>query len=427
MGLVSSIGVPLAIMLAIIRHGLYRMSLEVDALVNRLVVYATLTGLALLVYWAVSSFLVGIIPGRPGFGPALVGIVAAVAVCGRLRRDLRRGVDRLLYRKRKYDHRVIAALGECFRTPLGPQAVLSAIVETIANGLKLPYVAMTAERQGQAAASATYGQPASEPVELPLLHQGETVGHLVVTARSPEEAFDDADRRLLDDLASQAGVIAYALCLNADLQRSRERLVTAQEEERRRLRRDLHDGLQPALAGISLGLEAVRNILGPDGAANELLARLKSELETAAADVRRLVYDLRPPALDELGLVGALRQHASRFRLPPSEIDVVIKGPEALDGLPAAVEVAAYRIGQEALENVRKHARATRCEVYLDMEDGQLSLEVRDDGGGLGPNPGLGVGLIAMQERAAEVGGNCSIESTPGWGTRVRARFPTRQ
>jgi signal transduction histidine kinase len=255
------------------------------------------------------------------------------------------------------------------------------------------------------------------------VHQNEVVGRLTVSPRSADDRFDAADRRLLADLAGQVGTIAYALCLTADLRRSRERLVSAREEERRRLRRDLHDGLQPALAGITLGLDAVGNMLAASGPAEELLDRLKAELQATAVGIRHLVYDLRPPALDELGLVGALRQQAIRFSIDPDGVDVVVTAPSDLPALPAAVEVAAYRIGQEALENVRKHSRARSCELSIELEAGLLRLEVRDDGEGLRNGAAPGVGLLAMRERAGELGGTCSVESSSR-GTSVCATFP---
>jgi len=122
--------------------------------------------------------------------------------------------------------------------------------------------------------------------------------------------------------------------------------------------------------------------------------------------------------------VGALRQQAARFALAPDAPEVVVEAPEGLDALPAAAEVAAYRIAQEALENVRKHARARSCTVVLALDDGQLDLEVHDDGVGLGPGEHSGVGLFAMRERAAELGGTCSVEPAPEQGTCIRVRLP---
>lgn len=423
-GLLALLSIPAATAMSIVRHGLYDVNVQLDTIVNRVLVYGALTVVGIGVFLIVLLLLEALISGRHGFGLSLVALVVVAPVVTRLRDQLQHAVDRLLYKKRDYDYSVFAALSRSLRSSLGPDAVLPAIVETLATGLKLPYVAISVGHGEEVTASATYGERRDGVVVMPLAHQGEKVGHLMVAPRRTNESFDSIDRRLLDYLADQVGVAAYALCLTADLQRSRERLVTAREEERRRLRRDLHDGLQPALAGVTLGIEAVRNIVGPHSSAEQLLDRLKTELETAGGDVRRLVYDLRPPALDALGVVGALRQQADRFALSPTGLDVAVEAPEDLHGLPAAVEVAAYRICQEALENVRKHARAANCAISLVVRDGQLQLEISDDGVGLPATTGTGVGLVAMRERAAELGGTLSVESTAGRGTCLRARLP---
>src|SRR5581483_8587124 len=232
-----------------------------------------------------------------------------------------------------------------------------------------------------------------------------------------------ADLRLLDGLAHQVGIAAHAVRLTADLQRSREQLVTAREEERRRLRRDLHDGLGQALAALTLQLDAVRNLLPHDPvAAVPLVSDLKAETQAAITDIRRLVYELRPPALDELGLVLALREHIEQYNHADG-LSVRLEAPERLPPLPAAVEVAAYRISLEALTNVVCHANARSCMMRLTLMDG-LCLEVIDDGCGLPVRRSRGVGLRAMCERAAELGGTCLIESPQTGGTRVLARLP---
>jgi signal transduction histidine kinase len=214
--------------------------------------------------------------------------------------------------------------------------------------------------------------------------------------------------------------------LTADLQRSRERLVTAREEERRRLRRDLHDGLGPALASLTLKLDAARNLLARDPAATgALLLELKTQTQTAIADIRRLVYDLRPPALDELGLISAIREHAARD-VSATGLHVSVEAPDHLPPLPAAVEVAAYRIALEAMTNVVRHAHARQCVIRLSLADA-LQLEIMDDGLGLAAGRPAGVGLHSMRERAAELGGTCVIGPGPGGGTRVVARLPLSQ
>jgi signal transduction histidine kinase len=258
-----------------------------------------------------------------------------------------------------------------------------------------------------------------------LVYQAETLGQMLVVPRGPGESFTPSERRLLEDIALQAGVAAHAVRLTADLQRSRERLVTAREEERRRLRRDLHDGLGPQLASLTLTVAAARELLRHDvDAADKLLQELSAHTQAAIADIRRVVYDLRPPALDDLGLVLALREQATNYS--HAGLQITIDAPEQLPPLPAAVEVATYRIIQEGLTNVVRHAQARSCAVRLALGDG-LEVEVKDDGVGLPKGIRAGVGLTSMRERTAELGGTCQIDSTLGVGTCIRASLPLHQ
>ncbi|HEV2768452.1 MAG TPA: GAF domain-containing sensor histidine kinase [Acidimicrobiales bacterium] len=425
-GIVSVLAVPAATMVAIVRHRLCGLDAKADTIANRVLLHGSLAAVGAGIFVVVLAALEVFVPDEHLFGLSLVTLLVAVTAVATLHAPLQRAVDRLVYRTRHYDERVLRALNECLQSDAGTDVLLPTIVETLARGLRLPHVAVDVGYGDETTASAAYGE-AREPVEvLPLVHQNEPVGRLTLAARSPEEPFDATDRRLLENVAGQVAVVAYALCLTADLQRSRERLVATREEERRRLRRDLHDGLQPALAGVTLGLEAVRNVVGRDNGAEELLGRLSAELHTASADIRRLVYDLRPPALDELGLVGALRQQGVRFSMSPTTPHLLVTARDDLSGLPAAVEVAAYRICQEALENVRKHAGARACEISLTVADNALHVEVRDDGAGIPAGVDTGVGLVAMRERAAELGGVCTVEAAPRSGTCVRAVLPLR-
>jgi signal transduction histidine kinase len=264
---------------------------------------------------------------------------------------------------------------------------------------------------------------------IPLIHQGETVGYIVLGPRAPNEAFSSTDLRLLEDLAPQVGVAVHAVRLTADLQRSREQLVLAREEERRRLRRDLHDGLGPQLAGLALKLETLRNRLTGDPLADSLLADLAKRTQEATADIRHLVYELRPPALDELGLVSALREGATQYSQQGyNSVNITLDAPESLPPLPAAVEVAVYRIAQEALTNVVRHAEAHTCLIRLGLDEaiGVLCLEVQDDGKGLPIKRRAGVGLNSMRERAEELGGTLTILPIPTGGTSLLARLPCR-
>jgi signal transduction histidine kinase len=228
---------------------------------------------------------------------------------------------------------------------------------------------------------------------------------------------------LLEDLARQAEVAVHAVRLTADLQRSREHLVGTREEERRRLRRDLHDGLGAQLAGLNVQAGALRRLIPRDpDAADALVVELRDELRSAIADIRRLVYDLRPPALDDLGLLEALRRLAERYGSEDDQLRVLVEAPEDIPDFPAAVEVAVYRITQEALTNVARHARAQTCVVRLVVKD-DVTLEIVDDGVGIYAERSAGVGLSSMRERASELGGSCVVQSTREGGTRVLVRL----
>jgi len=305
--------------------------------------------------------------------------------------------------------------------------VLPTIVDTVREALKLPYAAIALADNGAAPTrvAASVGKAVEEPLRLPLTYQGERVGELLVGPRAPNEAFAPADGRLLEGLARQAGVAAHAVRLTTDLQRSRERLVAAREEERRRLRRNLHDGLGAQLAGLNVQAGVLRRLIGLDPkAADELVVELRDELRGAIADIRRLVHDLRPPALDDLGLVASLHQLAERYGAEGERLRARVEAPENLPHLPAAVEVAVYRIAQEALTNVVRHARAKTCIVRLAVNGEDVALEISDDGVGIPKERSAGVGLSSMRERASELGGSCVIESVPKGGTRVLVRLP---
>ncbi len=265
---------------------------------------------------------------------------------------------------------------------------------------------------------------------MPLVHQGKQLGELILSPRGREEELTPADLRLVRDLAPQIGLALHSALLltdlqqlTIDLQRSRERLVTAQEEERRRLRRDLHDGLGPQLSSQTLTLSAIKKLLRQDpDTAEHLLSDAITHAQEAIADIRRLVYALRPPALDDLGLLAALQEQMTQYH--GSGIRLSLSAPEALPSLPAAIEIACYRIVQEALTNVVRHAHATHATVGLRVLASALEVEVRDDGQGLPPGMRSGVGLRSMRERAEELGGTYLVETRAEGGTRVCARLP---
>jgi len=411
--------IPLAIGVAILRYRLW----DIDLVINRTLVYGALTASIIGLYVLVVGGLGALLQARGNLLVSLLATGLVAVLFAPLRDRLQRSVNRLMYGERDDPYAVISRLGERLEATLAPESVLPVVARTVREALKLPYAAIALGAGKEATVAAESGSPVDAPLRLPLVYRGVTDGELLLGSRAGEEGFSPADRRLLDDLARQAGVAVHAVRLTSDLQRSRERLVAAREEERRRLRRDLHDGLGPTLGSLPLRLDVAGDLMESDpDAARELLRGLKSQARDAVADIRRLVYALRPPALDDLGLSGALREAAARHGA--NGLRVSARVPEDLPPLPAAVEVAAYRIAQEALNNVARHAAASECVVRLFLDGKTLRLEIEDDGRGIGAERGHGVGLHSMRERAAELGGECVVEPVPEGGARVRASLP---
>ncbi len=418
--------IPLSIGIAMLRHQLF----DVDVLINRTLVYGALTACVIGLYVLVVGYLGVLFRTGGNLAISLLATGLVAVLFQPLRNRLQHGINRLMYGERDEPYAVLSRLGQRLEATLAPEAVLPTIVQTVKESLKLPYAAIALRQEDAFAVAAAVGVPVDDTLRLPLVYQNETVGHLILAPRAPGESFSPADRRLIEDLAREAGVAVHAVRLNTDLQRltvdlqqSRERLVTAREEERRRLRRDLHDGLGPTLASLAQRLDTARKLVrrDPDTAA-VLMDDLKTQVKATIADIRQLVYALRPPALDELGLVSAIREHAA----PYNQVDglhIWIEAPEHLPPLPAAVEVAAYHIALEALTNVARHAQAQSCHVRLWLSGG-LSLEITDDGRGLPKDYHAGVGVTAMRERAMELGGEYLIEPGPAGGTRVSAWLP---
>ncbi len=417
LGALLFLPIPLAVVIGMTRHGLW----DVDVLVNRALVYGGLSALVVVVYGLAVATGLAVAGGRGLAVSVLTGTLVAVLV-NPARAALQRAVNRLMYGERDEPYRLLARLGDRLESIAEPGPLLASIVDTVTEGLRLPYAAIAVFRAGgDRSLAAESGARCAPVVRLPLVHHGMTVGELQVAPRAGEDDLSRADRRVLEDLARPVAVAVRALALSEELQRARERLVVAREEERRRLRRDLHDGLGPVLAAHRLKLGNARTflIVGDAGAAVRILRELDVELGRSVDAIREMAYHLRPPVLDELGLVEALRAAAAEVPSPP-RVSVNIAG--AIPDLPAALEVAAYRISGEALANVVRHADAQNCEISLRADAG-LTITIADDGRGLPAGP-RGVGLTTMRERAEELGGTLAVETGCGGGTRVVAALP---
>ena len=432
---VNNLFIAVTITISVLRYRLW----DIDILINRTLVYGALTGIVVSAFVIIVGFLSILFQSS---GNSIVAIIATGLIAllfNPLRQRLQRSVNHLMYGDRDDPYVALSRLGRRLEASLAPEDVLPTVVTSVREVLRLPYVAIYL--QGDSHGYKIVAESASPSVRMedgriqvpgmnregrciPLIHQGETLGYIVLGPRAPNEAFSSTDLHLLEDLAPQVGVAVHAVRLAADLQRSREHLVLAREEERRRLRRDLHDDLAPTLASLGLTASTVADLIptNPDTAAN-LVRELQTEIRATVGNIRRLVYDLRPPTLDELGLLAAVRERAAQYSNAPEGFHVMVDGPAELPALPAAVEVAAYRIVQEALENVSKHSQARECTIRFANHNG-LEIEITDHGIGLPPNITHGVGLRSMRERAEELGGSCVIESGVNGGTRVLARLP---
>lgn len=416
------LGVPVAIGIAMLRHRLY----DIEVLVNRTIVYAGLTACVVVFYIVIVGSMGALLQRRVGLIPALIATGIVAIVFQPLRSILQSMVDRAMYGDRKDPYAALAELGKKLEAAFSPEDVLPTIVDTVSRSLKVPYVAIELGRGPAYRTAAEVGSPIETTLKLPLLYQGDRVGRLLIGERRGNE-LSRADKALLEDLARQGGVAAHAVQLTEDLRRSREELLTTREEERRRIRRDLHDGLGPELAGIALGLGAARNNMRSNRETSVgQLARLEAQIKEATGIVRDLVEGLRPPSLDELGLVGAIRQKAAALNSGTAGAPhLSVDAPNDMPPLPAAVEVAALRITLEALTNAIRHSGASMCTVRVEIGD-DLIVRIEDDGRGIASDVPPGVGLASMKERAAELGGSVAIDVLSQGGTNVTASFPLR-
>ncbi|MFC4040259.1 sensor histidine kinase [Dactylosporangium siamense] len=393
--------VPVAVTIAILRHQL----LDIRLVLSRTVLYLALSLAVIGAYAGLLTLFDALLRGAGA--PLLATLLIALAF-NPVRVWSQRRVDRLLYGSRSDPVLAVSRVGARLAAD-----DLTGVLDGIRDALRLPFAAL--RRDGRELAAA--GQPPASLHTVPLTFHGARVGELLVGVRSGDRRLAAADHAVLDLLAGPLATALHASALAEEVQASRERIVAAREEERRRLHRDLHDGLGPALTGAGFKADAAHNLVtGAPEQATALLAELRRDIREAIDDVRRLVYGLRPPTLDELGLAGALRRHGATLPLA-----VTVDAPDTLPALPAAVEVAVYRIGTEALTNVARHANAGAARVELAV-DSAVRLSVVDDGSPDGPwIPG--VGLTSIRERATELGGTCVAGPTPTGG-RVVAVLP---
>lgn len=419
LGQVFKACLPISIAYAILRYRLW----NIDLVINRVLIYGSLSVLTMLGYLGTVFVMNALFTGlsNPVVSFIATGLVAIMFEP--LRQRLQRAVNRMMYGERDDPYAVLTRLAGTLEQIPTTNEVLPSIAQTIGQTLKIPYVAILLDQEGDERLAASFGEPVHELLSFPLIYQGERIGTLQLARRAPQEQFSNADLRLIESIAHQAGAAAQTVRLHAELIRSRTQIVNEREDERLRIRRDLHDELGPLLASQGLKLAAARQVIRnkPEKAEN-LVDEIMQQSQQTVADVRRLVHGLRPPALDQLGLVEAVRD---LVRNEGGGLNFDVSAPAGgLPSLPAAVEVNAYRIVLEAINNVVKHAQAGRCVVKFHCEMNTLVIHIEDDGVGMPKEYRAGVGLRSMRARAEEIGGQLHIESLEPHGTHFIARLP---
>ncbi|MEV8464017.1 MULTISPECIES: sensor histidine kinase [Streptomyces] len=407
--LIGLLGPPASVAVAMLRHGLF----DVELVLGRAIVFTVLSALVLGVYAGVVAGARLIAPGSLT-GTCLLAFTALIAANGR--GAVQAAVDRTLFGHRHDPYAVVAHVGRRVAPAGEPAEAMQHLVDALRSALRLPYAAF--ESPAVAAASGTPAAGAGWR-SFPCRALGRELGVLRVGRRSVNDPWTAKEQAAVEEVADRAGTLAYAAGLVEDIARSRSRILSVREEERRRLRADLHDGIGPSLAGTAHQLDALARRID-DPCLADCARTLRDRLRSTVVDLRTVVQGLRPAVLDQLGLRGALRELLAGYDTPAchSSID------GACHGLPAAVEVAAYAIAAEAVANAVRHSAAGRLELTAHVEDTVLILSIRDNGRGIPPRHRPGVGLRSMGERAAEVGGRLEVTTAPGEGTLVRATLP---
>lgn len=433
--------IPVTLTFALLRRRLW----DIDPLVNRTLLYAIMTVAVIGIYTAVVWYLSNLFKTDENVVISIIATSIVAVSFSPLKEKVQKVIIRRLFGEQENPYFVIALLGKKLQESKTPEQVVEQVLKTLKEVIKLPFASINLLQNGKEVVLAQFGEAVGNHHRLPISYRGTQLGYLTVSPRSPGEAFTSSDEKLWEVLIQQLGPLLQDLkatvdlkALNVMLQESREKLVLAREEERKYLRRNLHDDLAPRLAALAYTAAAAEELVDKEPlTVKKLLSEHQQMILGTVDDIRRLVYDLRPPSIDELGLLEALRLRTNEIissmavyseEEPESKIELMFIAPEQLQKIPPAIEVAVYRIITESVVNVVRHSKANKCEVHIYLRKNRLELEVIDNGIGISrerpPSTMGGIGLTSMRERAAELGGECIIERSTSGGTRVYASFP---
>jgi signal transduction histidine kinase len=418
--------IPAAAAIAIMKYRLY----DIDVVIRKTVVLGTIAVFITSVYVALVVGPILLIGSGGGSRESVVlsAIAAAVVAVAfqPVRQRANRFADRLVYGKRATPYEVLSEFSGRVGEGYAADEVLPRMAQVLAEGTGAEAAAVWLRVGGEARPAAVWPTEASVPTELPrdavdVLHQGELLGALSV-AMPPSDPMDPVKRKLVEDLASQAGLVLRNVRLIEELRASRQRLVAAQDEERRKIERNIHDGAQQQLVALAVKLRLAETLATGEGAEKTAatLEQLRSDAGTALEDLRDLARGIFPPLLADKGLPDAIASQARKSSVP-IDIEADRVGRYTPD-----VEAAVYFCSLEALQNVAKYAHASRASVRLTQINGSLTFEVIDDGDGFDPTTiGYGTGLQGMADRLDALGGSLEVRSAPGEGTAVTGRVPS--
>ena len=429
-----ALGIPISVGIAIVRHGLF----DIDVVISKTIVYGALAVFITIVY-------VGVVVGIGQLAgsvatPALSAVAAAIVAIAfqPVRRRVQRVANHFVYGQRATPYEVLSGFSEHLAGMYGEHDLLGRMAQVLAEGTGATRagVWLRVGPELREAASWPENDPAAPSLrlqgkELPsipgatraaaVVHQGDLLGALSLT-KPPSDPLTPTEERLMSDLAGQAGLVLRNVRLIEDLRASRTRLVKAQDEERRRIERNIHDGAQQQLVALAVKLNLVRTLAAKDaGAADSMLQQLQTEAKDALEDLRDLARGIYPPLLADQGLRAALEAQARRAPVPTT-----VQSNEIGRYAPDA-EAAVYFCALEAMQNVSKYAHAESATVRLSATNGDLRFEVRDDGVGFDAEAvSFGTGLQGMADRLDALGGVLTVDSEPGKGTTVVGRVPVR-
>jgi signal transduction histidine kinase len=408
-------GIPIACGIAILRYHLY----DLDIVVRKTLVFGLLAVFITAVYAAIVGGVSALVSSASSTALSFVA-AAVLAITFQPARDRARKIaDRLVYGKRATPYEVLAEFSDRVGEAYASDDVLSRMATVLMEGTGATGARVLLQVGTEQREAATVGEPNAGEFSVEVTHQGENLGAVAVSM-PPSEPMDPAKQQLVEDLASQAGLVLRNVRLIEELRASRQRLVAAQDDERRKLERNLHDGAQQQLVALAVQLKLLEQSAGKDPDRDrQLAAKLGSQANAALEDLRDLARGIYPPLLADKGLAAALESQARKAAVPTT----IEAG--GIGRYPQDVESAIYFCTLEALNNVAKYAEATRAVVRVSHRDGHVAFAVEDDGRGFdGTATSYGTGLQGMADRLDAVGGELHVESSPGAGATVTGRIP---